>query len=246
VNDRLPENEATTAGGRAFPVTSWGLVAGVQASGTEARREALESLCRRYWKPVFFFVRRTWSKGPEDAQDLTQAFFLALLEGDALQKYAPGRGSFRTYLKTVLRYFAADQHEALLTLKRGGGRKAVPIDPALLPAEGTAAGLDADQAFDLAWKKEVLERAVERTRQWFASTDRAVRFRAFEEYDLSEGPARPTYAEVAARIGVKESDVRNYLFEVRDRIRSEARAELGQTLSDLDQLKEEWSALFER
>jgi len=241
----LPESEP--AGGAEFPVTSWSLIQGIQDSGTIVRREALESLCRRYWSPVYHYVRRAWAKSPEDAQDLTQAFFLRILEGDALRNYRSERGGFRTYLKVMLRGFAADQHDAVAALKRGGGVKVVPIDAAAAPLKDFLAdprAEDPERAFDWAWKKEVLERALERTREWFASSGRSQQFRAFEEYDSGGGQERPTYAAVARRMGVGESDVRNYLFAVRERLRTEIRAELAQTVANPRELDEEWGTLF--
>lgn len=61
-------------GNRQFPQTTWGLVARLRE--TTQHRAALEDLCRRYWKPVYSWIRAAWSKPAEDAKDLTQAFFL--------------------------------------------------------------------------------------------------------------------------------------------------------------------------
>jgi RNA polymerase sigma-70 factor (ECF subfamily) len=237
-------NADTELGAREFPVTSWSLVAGMNDSSTGARRQALESLCHRYWKPVYHYVRRAWSKAAEDAKDLTQAFFLQIMEGDALRRYAPERGGFRTYLKVLLRGFAADQHDAMTALKRGGAARILTLDAPeaslrdLVPDGQTVAP---EELFDRSWKKEILERAVERTREWFASAGRERQFRAFEAYDLKAGR---TYAEVASELGISESDVRNYLFAVRERLRGEIRAELSQTVAAPGELEDEWRALF--
>ncbi len=236
----------TSVGGADFPVTSWGLILGVQRDGTGDRRQAMEGLCRRYWKPVCHYVRRAWCRSRDDAKDLTQAFFLWLLEGDAMTRYAPEKGGFRPYLKMVLRGFAADQRDAMTALKRGGGRAALTLDDGDAPLKDFVADDAAappEDALDWAWRKEILERAVDRARRWFADAGRAVQFRAFEEYDLAGGE-RPTYAAVAGRLGLRETMVRNYLFEVRERIRAEIRAELAQTVGDLQQLEDEWNALF--
>ena len=230
-----------------FPPTSWSLILGIRDSSTASRQQAMESLCRRYWKPVYCFVRRAWAKNTDDAKDLTQAFFLQLLEGHALQRYQPGKGGFRTYLKVLLRGFSADQHDALQALKRGGGARRLALDDGEHPLTEVLQddrAEDPERLFDLAWKKQVLERAIDRTRTWFASSGRARQFEAFESYDLSEGAERPTYAAVAARLGMSESDVRNHLFSVRERLRAEIRAELSQTVSDMGQLEEEWAVLF--
>jgi hypothetical protein len=62
-----------------FRTTRWSVVllsAQSQAPGSKA---ALAELCRLYWFPLYAFVRRR-GYGPEDARDLTQGFFLHLLD----------------------------------------------------------------------------------------------------------------------------------------------------------------------
>ena len=82
-----------------------------------------------------------------------------------------------------------------------------------------------------------------------SATDRARRdlsgkapWRAFEEYDLAN--ERPTYADVAVKLGIKESDVRNHLFLVRTKMREYIREELRDTVSTEEEAREEWNALF--
>src|SRR5262245_49166512 len=93
----------TSLGGivAAFPQTTWGFVARF-AGPPEVVSDGVGILAGRYWKPVYRFIRSAWAKGNEDAKDLTQAFFVWLIEGDALRRYRPGRGSFRSYLKALL------------------------------------------------------------------------------------------------------------------------------------------------
>jgi RNA polymerase sigma factor (sigma-70 family) len=234
-------------GGYEFPVTTWALIKQVQDTDPTTRRGALESLCRRYWKPAFHYIRAAWAKSHEDAKDLTQAFFLHLLEGDALAHYTPSRGGFRPYLKAILRHFTSDRCDAMRALKRGGGTKVIPFE--LLSAQLADQLVDPDAVdpeglFDATWKKEILERALDRTRQWFAAPSLLRKFQVFEAYDLATADGPPTYAQLAERMGIKDSDVRNYLCEVRERLRHEARAEIAQTVTDLDELDAEWKELF--
>lgn len=244
---RSMDADPNADGPHSFPCTSWSLVAGLGAAEDGARRRALESLCGRYWKPVFHFVRRAWSKTPDDARDLTQGFFLRLLEGETLRRYAPARGSFRAYLKTVLRGFAADQHDALKALKRGGGAVILPLETETASLREQVAdprAPDPEAGFDADWRQAVLERGLERTRAWFEDTGRALQFRVFEACDLRPADAKPTYAALAGEFGVAESDVRNYLFSVRERLRTEIRAEIAHTVADPGELDAEWAALF--
>jgi RNA polymerase sigma factor (sigma-70 family) len=220
----VPENfDDTQLGGRerGFPATSQALLARVRTGD-------FDSLCARYWKPVYRFIRLGWSKSNEDAKDLTQAFFLWLLEGEALSKYDPSRGSFRRYFKVLLSSFIGHEYEALQRLKRGGGRIFVPFDGLEVPTD------DPNRAFDRAWAADLLNAAVERARRRLVDEGKERHFEVYRAYEM--GPANATYAEVAARFGLREGDVRNYLFEVRERIRAEVRADV--------QDEDEWNELF--
>lgn len=214
-------------GDRGFPSTTWSVPALLQD------RARLEEFCRRFWKPVYSYARVAWGKRNDDAKDVTQAFFLWLVEGDALSKFQPACGSFRSYLKLLLRNFLYTREEATARLKRGGGATFVPISEDLAPDSD-----DPEKAFDRAWMTEVLRRAIERTRRRFEG--RQAMFRVFEEYELSG--ANRSYGEVAAKLGLKESDVRNHLVAVRKELRAEVMAELGETV-DGDPAAE-YDALF--
>ncbi|MBI2900071.1 MAG: sigma-70 family RNA polymerase sigma factor [Planctomycetes bacterium] len=231
-----------------FPETTWSMISRLRKSHADLRRPGLEKLSRRYWKPVYQYVRCAWAKSNEDAKDLTQTFFVWLLEGgEVLKKYEPERGGFRHYLKGLLRNFMADQRKALGRIKRGGGVRVFPLDDDLMALKELvpdSKASDPDRVFDAAWKKQILDAALARVREDFKEGDRAVQFRVFEEYDLSSPDARPTYADVAAKLGIKESDVRNHLFAVREKLRAEIRAELAETVTDSRELQDEWNALF--
>jgi len=230
-----------------FPPTTWGLVSRFQSSSGPDYRRGLDELCRRYWKPVYGYFRIAWSKPNEDAKDLTQAFFLWLLEGDALSKYEPARGGFRKYLKTLLRWFLSHQHEALQAQKRGGGRRVVPLDDdaeALAAVVPDASGEDPQKAFDREWVNTVVDLAVERVRKRLTAEGRDVQFRVFEAYNTPEGTERPTYAEIAGRLGLKESDVRYHLSVARQAVREEIRRELAELTADPAELEEEWNELL--
>jgi RNA polymerase sigma-70 factor (ECF subfamily) len=228
-----------------FPKTTFHLVRGLQGEGSpESQKRALERLCRRYWKPVYAFVRRAWAKSNEDAKDLAQAFFLWMLETGRLSKYEETRGTFRGYLKLLLRGFLADREDALGALKRGGGLRIVPLQEA--PELSASAGLDPEGAFDRHWKLEVIKRALRSVERGYADEDREVYFRVFREVQSGGAGDRPTYAEVGRRLGITESDVRNFLHAVRQRVRDAIRSELADTVTGPAELEDEWAALFGR
>lgn len=240
----------TSLGGsrRDFPSTTMGLLGRLADLTEENRVAALETLCRRYWKPVYQFVRLQWRKSNEEAKDLAQAFFAWILESDALRKYAPDRGSFRTYLKVLLKSFVGHEEEALGRLKRGGGHRLLPLDAEESPVRDLtpdARSADPEKAFDQAWLDELVREAVERVRLRFEASGRGVQFKVFEAYDLSApGDEKVSYTNVARHFGLKEGDVRNHLFAVREAVRAEIRVGLAGTTSDERALEDEWNELF--
>lgn len=221
-----------------FPRTTEGLRAHLRSPDPQARRAVMESLAERYWSPVFQFLRLSYGKPAQEAEDLAQAFFLWLMERDVLQKFDPARSAFRTFLKGVLRNFAGNEHQALQRLKRGGGVRHVPLPAAMLDAES-----DPEKAFDRAWTRELVARAVARVRARYEASKRFVPFLVFERHDLAAGDP-PSYAELARTLGLKESDVRNHLFEVRGRVREEVGAELRDLEGEPDDSSVDWGGVF--
>ena len=245
MSERLPKKEMDTSGGgrRDLPTTRWSLVVGIQAGTPEARREALGNLFERYSKPIYHYIRAKWSKSPDDARDLTEDFFVALLEGDALSRYQSEKSSFRTYLKAVLRNFAADQFDAARALKKGGGVKIISIPDVLHDVIPDSAAKDPEKALDWAWRLTLYERALDNTRRWFIAEKRESQFKTFEAAVL-DGKERMTDAQVAAKLGTTESSVGNHINVVRVKLREMIRTELTQTVLDKEQLDEEYRLII--
>lgn len=104
-----------------FPTTRWSLVLDVADPSDIRRRAALSTLCELYWYPVYAFIRRT-GQPAEDARDLTQAFFTAVIEKDYFGQARPHRGRLRAFLLQSVRHFLANERDHALRQKRGGGR----------------------------------------------------------------------------------------------------------------------------
>lgn len=232
----------TTLGGPAagLPETNTRL-GGWLGGDPSAYREGLQELSRRYWKPVYLYVRRAWAKTNEDAKDLSQDFFLWLLESEALRAFDPRKGRFRHFLKLVLSRHLADREDARRAQKRGGGARFLSLEGALpdlsevVPDPGAATP---EEIFDRAWWIAVTNHAFEQVRDRNAGS---TAFVLYEAYDLALDP--PTYRELALRYGISENDVKRHLLAIRDEIRAEIRAELGRL--DLDH-QTDWDELFGR
>lgn len=236
----------TSLGGaqRDLPKTNSELIGRAQDSSQGTRRAGLEELFRKYWKPIYTTIRITWAKSNEDAKDLTQAFFLWLMESGAVDRYEAERGGFRPFLKSLLRHFTYRRDEALGRLKRGGGVRLLDLEVASLSLESPPPPSDSERVFDRAWMKEVFARALHRVRERLIAGGQEIRFRVFEEYDLCPPEQRPTYAAEAERRGITESDVRNHLFATRQDIKTEVRRLLAEMTRSDEELEQEWNLLF--
>ena len=239
----------TTLGGlqNRFPDTSWGLISRLQDREGSEYRAGLEKLCRRYWKPVYGYLRAARGKSNEDAKDLTQTFFLWLMEDGALQRFDPGEGGFRPFLKVLLRGFAANDDIARHRQKRGGSQRILSLDTGdrelgdLVSDSGQS---DPERLYDELWAQELAMEAIKRVRERCRADGREMEFRVYEEYDLAA--QRPTYTELAKRLGLTEQQIKHHLFAVRGEVRWEMRGELRKLTRDATELEKEWDALFRR
>jgi RNA polymerase sigma factor (sigma-70 family) len=210
----------------------------------QERRDGFETLCRRYWKPIYCFLRRALRRDNESAKDLTQDFFLWLDQGEVLARFDPQAGAFSAFLKGLLRNFVRNHDGARRSLKRGGGRALVTLDGAERIEDTSAPS--PEEAFDHAWVDALIEDATERVRQTLREEGQTVRLQVFELYELAEPNQQPTYVDLAARLGIKKHDVRNHLFATREKVRSEIRRALADTVTSLTDLEQEWRRLFEQ
>jgi DNA-directed RNA polymerase specialized sigma24 family protein len=115
----------TLAGPSDFPTTRWTLVVAAANPQRKEARSALVSLCEGYWYPLYAYVRRRGYPA-DQAQDLTQDFFIRLLEGRYLDRAQPEKGRFRAFLLTSMKFFLADEADRDRAQKRGGGERPVP------------------------------------------------------------------------------------------------------------------------
>ena len=112
--------------GAAFTTTHWSVVVAAQGPSPVAE-QALEKLCRTYWRPIYGFVRRQ-GVGPEEAKDLTQGFFALLLERRDLNTVRKEKGRLRSYLLTSLKHFLTNERNRAMAIKRGQGQQLIPLE----------------------------------------------------------------------------------------------------------------------
>jgi len=230
-------------GPRHFPPTSLGMVEGIRDPSHPNHKAAVEGLCQRYWRPVYHFIRPWWTRSNEDAKDLTQSFLLSVIETGALTGFDSKKGSFRNFMKVLLRRWLAKDARAGSRQKRGGDRHIVSLenDPALTPRSDDA---DPDAAFDRALMQQLVDAALEELRARYTARGRGHIIDIFEAYDLSDADPKPTYADLASRHGIKPSDVRNALYTIREAVRQHMLTQLAHMTPDVQSLEDEWQDLI--
>ena len=231
-------SESTGPDGHAiFSTTNWSVV--LQAQGeSPAAQQALEKLCRTYWRPVYSFVRREGVK-TEEAEDLTQSFFALLLQRRNFDAVRKEKGRLRSYLLTSLKHFLVSEHRRTVTVKRGKGQQPVPWEE--LVAVGRAElepadHLSADRIYERRWALTLMDQVLRRLRQEYAMAGNAELFDLLKQL-LPDEPGAPSRAEIAAQLGMTENAVRQALHRFRQRYQVLLREEIAHTVavaSDID------------
>ena len=232
--------ETAMSGALSFPTTHWSLIL---SSASETRSEAetaLAELCRTYWYPVYSFVRAR-SSCADEAQDLTQEFFLYLLDRDVFSAANPAAGRFRSFLMTSLRNFLADQADRRSAQKRGGNVISVPIDLAGAE-ERFMRDLQyrdtPEKVFDRQWALTLVTQACDQLRDALAREGKGGLFHHVRPF-LPGGCDPPSYANLAAELNATESSVKITIHRLRRCYRDLLRANVGHTLADPKEVDDE-------
>lgn len=238
----------TAIGGHSarFPATQHSAILRAAGTDREERVRALETIVAAYWKPVYKHLRIRWRLSNEDAKDVAQGFFATLIEKDWIHSFSPGKGTFRTFLRTCVDRFAGNQHEAAQAGKRTPEFPLLPLDT--MAAEREMAlepcGSSPDEYFRSEWIRTMLQLGVERLRDQALSRNREAAFRAWELYDLHDGEDRPTYAAIALELGTGTTNVTNWIAAMRRDFRSILVATLRELTASEQEFETEAAALF--
>jgi len=239
-----PDDSGSQTGWR-FASTRWSLVAAAGRPESPEAREALAVLCQAYWYPLYAYVRRRLASA-DDARDLTQEFFVRLLEKNYLQAADPRRGKFRSFLLTAFKHFLAKEHERAAAQKRGGGQRPLPLDFQdgerryhHEPADPTTA----ETLYERRWALTLLEQALARLRQEFTSAGKVQLFEALKGTLTGDGTAEP-YARIGQDLGLSEQAVKTAVHRLRRRYQELLRAEVAQTVASPEEVEDELRDLF--
>ena len=232
------ERHPLTANPSVFPSTHWSVVLAAGATESVYADAALAQVCRKYWRPLYAYVRRR-GYGREDAEDLTQEFLTRFIEKRYLGLADPQRGRFRSFFLTALRHFLSDEWDRAQATKRGSGRRLVSLDSAaaerwLEPADD----LTPEKAYEQCWGESLLEAVVGRLTAEYASNGKQSQFETLKRF-LWGRDSSVTYVEIARRLATTESAVKSAVRRLRTRYGQLLRQEIAQTVTSTEDLEDE-------
>jgi RNA polymerase sigma-70 factor (ECF subfamily) len=220
-----------------FRTTRWSLILAAAGRGPVAN-DALSELCQVYWRPVYAYIRRH-GHAPDESADLTQAFFLYLLEHGGVERADPTRGHFRAYLITAARNFLSNARHHALTLRGGARTPHESIDATDAERDLALNAGDPESSpeavFERQWALRVTERALDRLKSDYAGRDQEQVFQELRPFLTSAGPPEDT----STRTNLSSDAFRAALSRARRRLGEALRAEIRETVGNEEDVEDE-------
>ena len=234
----------------AFGPTHWREILSVQTTDEGRRRQALEQIITRYWKPVYCYLRRK-GHGNEEAKDLTQGFFHEMgLRRDLFQKADRSKGRFRNLLLTALNRYASNARRNASTKRRspaGGLVRLEAMDAAQLPEPARDAR--PEDAFYYAWASELLDHVLAAVEADCRQSGKSVHWEVFRARVIApivEGESPPSLPELCARYHIgDEAKASNMIITVKRRFRSALTAHIRDVVDSDDDVDGEIQELMQ-
>ena len=226
-------------GSIAFTTTHWSVVLEAQGQ-SPAAQEALEKLCRTYWRPVYSFIRREGT-GADEAEDLTQGFFALLLERRNFDDVRKEKGRLRSYLLTSLKHFLVSEHRRAVTIKRGKGQQLVALEE--LATAGVADSepadhLSADRVYERRWALTLMEQVLRRLKDEYCAAGNAALFDSLKQL-LPDEPESQSRADIAMQLGMTDNALRQAFHRFRQRYQVLLREEISNTVAVASDVEDE-------
>jgi len=236
---------STPPGTSRFATTHWSVVLAAGSPKSSHYQEALETLCRTYWFPVYVYLRRH-GHTTHQAEDYVQGFFTYLLEKRGFGRLDPQCGKFRSFLLATLKHFLTDERDRAQAQKRGGGRRVLSLN--FETAESHYAiepthHLSADKLFERHWALTVLNRTIGQLKAELASENKQSLFTLLKAYLTQEEDSIP-YGDIATKLDMTKGAVKGAVYRLRKRYRELLYEEIAQTVATKDQVDQEICDLF--
>jgi RNA polymerase sigma factor (sigma-70 family) len=218
-----------------FRTTRWSVVLLSAQSQAPGFGSALSELYRIYWYPLYAYVRRR-GHASEEARDLTQGFFLHLLEHKTLARADPLKGRFRSFLLGSLQNYLSTEADRARCLKRGGGVEFVALDGQAAEERYKLEPVDAltpEKVFAARWAMALLGEVMNRLRQEYAIGHNLVIFETLKGFlNVGSGKEPPTYEQAATALQVSVGAVKTLIHRLRKQYTESVREEIGRTVAN--------------
>ena len=229
-----------------FASTMWSIVTGAQGDEKEQRNTCLAALCKNYWKPIYYYIRRR-GLSHDDARDLTQEYFATFLEKDFVAKADRERGKFRTFVLVTVNRFLSKQLEKR---KRTDSKFSLSIqfgeDEHEFEIPELATGETAESDFNKRWAMSLITNTMNRMKEESREGTKELYYRVFTIYlESHANEEKLSYKTMADLLGIAETDVTNYLFRGRQLFQKLLRDEIRQSVESESAIDEEIEALKE-
>ncbi len=238
-------------GGTLFPQTHCPAVQALKSDVFSERERAFDAIIAAYWKPVYKYVRIKWNKSNEDAKDLTQGFFLKVIEKDFFKNFDSSKARFRTFLRICLNAYVANEEKSAGAQKRGGDAAMVSFDfhdaeNELLHLSSNARMLSEEPEifFHNEWIRSLFMLSVNDLKKECTETGKTLQFTVFEYYDLNEQSEKITYVQLGTELGISAMSVTNYLSAMRKQFRTIVLQRLRALCATEEEFRSEAESLF--
>ena len=223
-----------------FATTHWSVVLAAGGDSSLGARPALENLCSAYWYPLYAYARRK-GHGPDDSQDLVQAFFDRFLELKYVRLAKRSRGRFRCFLLSSLNNFLINEWIKANREKRGGGKRVLSLDEEMAESRFTnepSIAQSSDSFYDRIWAATLLKRALAALRVEFEQSGKASMFERLVSYSFRGKDDLPC-AHLARELGMTQGAVRVAANRLHKRYVELLRADVAKTVSTPAEINEE-------
>jgi RNA polymerase sigma-70 factor (ECF subfamily) len=229
--------------GDAFQTTHWSEILRARTQDDARRREVLNTILERYWRPVYCYLRRK-GRSDADAKDLTQGFFHEVVLGRGLLQQADReRGRFRNLLLTALTHYVTSEHRAEAARKRRPDAMNAP------PQSKHLDRASPEDAFHHAWASALLDQVLGDVRRECCQGGKAVHWEVFRARVLGpimEDAAPPSLADLCAAHGiVDEAKASNMIITVKRRFQAALTRRIRERVSSDAEVEEEIRDLVE-
>ena len=228
-----------------FATTHWSVVLAAADEERPMAAEALETLCRTYWYPLYAFVRRR-GYSPQDTEDLLQGFFARFLEKHYLGDVEQAKGRFRSFLLAALKHYLANEWDKAKAVRRGGRAEFVSLEAEAAESryyEEPVSELTPEKLYEQRWADELLDRVMERIQHEFGASGQSPLFEALKGFLLGESQG-VSYADVAAQQGLSEGALKKRVQRLRQRYQRLLREEIAHTVARSEDVEDEIRYLF--